>query len=87
MEEVSDSAKLRIRSRNDGVEPVVMALILGMVMVGAVACAVNGIAEPLTMRLGSVSSIAISNEEGGGVPYLWVNVKPLGSENTKSLYH
>ena len=36
-EDVSDSAKLRIRSRNEGVEPVVMALILGIVMVGDVA--------------------------------------------------
>ena len=37
VEDVSDSAKLRIRSRKEGVEPVVMALILGMVMVGEVA--------------------------------------------------
>jgi len=54
-EEVSDSAKLRIRSRKDGVEPVVIALIRGMVMVGEVACAVNGRAEPLAMRLQQVS--------------------------------
>jgi hypothetical protein len=37
VEEVSDSAKFRIRSKNDGIEPVVIALILGMVIVGAVA--------------------------------------------------
>lgn len=51
VEEVSDSAKLRITSRKEGVEPVVMALILGMVMVGDVACAVKGIAAPEEIRL------------------------------------
>jgi hypothetical protein len=48
---VSDSAKFRITSRNDGIDPVVMALILGIVMVGDVAWAVKGIAAPLEMRL------------------------------------
>ena len=51
MEEVSDSAKFRIKSKNEGVEPVVIALILGIVMVGDVACAVKGKAEPLAMSL------------------------------------
>ena len=51
VEEVSDSAKFRIKSRKEGVEPVVMALILGIVMVGAVAWAVKGMAEPLEIRL------------------------------------
>lgn len=51
LEEVSDSAKLRIMSRKDGIEPVVMALIRGIVTVGAVACAVNGIAEPSRIKL------------------------------------
>lgn len=51
VEEVSDSAKLRIKSMNDGVEPVVMALIRGIVIVGEVAWAVNGMASPLAMRL------------------------------------
>lgn len=37
LDEVSDSAKFRITSKKDGMEPVVMALILGMVMVGDVA--------------------------------------------------
>jgi hypothetical protein len=37
VELVSDSAKLSMTSRNDGVEPVVIALILGMVIVGDVA--------------------------------------------------
>lgn len=36
-EEVSDSAKFKMRSKKDGIEPVVIALILGMVIVGAVA--------------------------------------------------
>ena len=48
---VSDSAKLRITSRKDGIEPVLIALILGIVMVGDVACAVNGMAAPLEIRL------------------------------------
>lgn len=48
---VSDSAKLRITSRKDGIEPVVIALILGIVMVGDVAWAVKGIAAPAEMRL------------------------------------
>ena len=34
---VSDSAKLSIRSRKEGMEPVVMALTRGMVIVGAAA--------------------------------------------------
>lgn len=37
LEEVSDSAKFKIISRNEGMEPVVIALIRGMVTVGAVA--------------------------------------------------
>jgi hypothetical protein len=37
VELVSDSAKLRMTSRNDGVDPVVIALILGIVIVGEVA--------------------------------------------------
>jgi len=36
-EDVSDSAKFRITSRNEGMEPVVIALTRGMVMVGDVA--------------------------------------------------
>ena len=48
---VSDSAKFRITSRNDGIEPVVIAFILGMVIVGDVACAVKGMAAPVEMRL------------------------------------
>jgi hypothetical protein len=51
VDEVSDSAKFKIRSIKDGIEPVVIALILGIVMVGAVACAVNGMAAPLRIRL------------------------------------
>jgi hypothetical protein len=48
---VSDSRKLRITSRKVGTDPVVIAFTRGMVMVGEVAWAVNGMAEPLRMRL------------------------------------
>jgi hypothetical protein len=51
VDEVSDSAKLRITSRKEGIEPVVIALILGIVIVGEVACAVKGIATPFEIRL------------------------------------
>jgi hypothetical protein len=37
VDEVSDSAKFRITSTKDGIEPVVMALTRGIVMVGEVA--------------------------------------------------
>lgn len=37
VEVVSDSAKFKMTSRNDGIDPVVMALILGIVIVGEVA--------------------------------------------------
>lgn len=43
-------------SRNDGMDPVVMALILGMVIVGDAACAVKGKAEPLEINLVSIVS-------------------------------
>ena len=48
---MSLSAKLRIRSRKDGTEPVVRALTRGMVTVGGVACAVNGMAAPSRIKL------------------------------------
>lgn len=51
VDDVSDSAKLRITSKKLGIEPVVRAFTRGMVIVGEVACAVNGIAEPEDMRL------------------------------------
>jgi hypothetical protein len=51
LDEVSDSAKLRMTSRKEGIEPDVMALTRGMVMVGDVACAVNGRAVPSRIRL------------------------------------
>jgi len=51
---VSDSAKLSIMSKNEGIEPVVMAFRRGIVIVGAVACAVNGKAAPLRMSLRSL---------------------------------
>jgi hypothetical protein len=55
VEVVSDSEKLRITSRNEGMDPVVIALILGMVIVGDVAWAVKGIADPSRIRLRSIS--------------------------------
>ncbi len=51
VEVVSDSAKLSMTSRKDGIEPVVMAFTRGMVMVGDVAWAVKGSAVPSRMRL------------------------------------
>lgn len=48
---VSDSAKLRMTSKNEGIEPVVMAFTRGMVMVGEVAWAVYGKALPERIRL------------------------------------
>lgn len=54
VEDVSDSAKLRITSKKLGIEPVVRAFTRGIVIVGEVACAVNGIAEPEDMRLHNV---------------------------------
>lgn len=54
VDDVSDSAKLRITSKKLGIEPVVRAFTRGIVIVGDVACAVNGIAEPEDMRLHSV---------------------------------
>ena len=55
VEVVSDSAKFRITSRKEGMEPVVMALTRGMVIVGEVAWAVKGMALPEEIRLCSVS--------------------------------
>jgi hypothetical protein len=51
VEDVSDSAKLRITSTKEGMEPVVMALTRGIVMVGDVAWAVKGSAVPSRIRL------------------------------------
>ena len=48
---MSDSAKLRMTSRKDGIEPVVIAFIRGIVIVGDDACAVYGIAEPSAINL------------------------------------
>lgn len=48
---MSDSAKFRMRSRKDGIEPVVMAFIRGIVIVGELACAVKGNAAPDLIKL------------------------------------
>ena len=60
---VSDSAKFRITSRNEGMEPVVIAFTRGIVIVGDVACAVNGIAVPFRMRLGSASAMILTFDD------------------------
>lgn len=51
VDEVSASLMLRIKSTNDGMDPVVMALILGIVTVGDRALAVKGMALPSRIRL------------------------------------
>ena len=51
VELVSDSAKLRTTSRKLGTDPVVIALTLGMVMVGGLAWPVNGNAAPDLIKL------------------------------------
>lgn len=56
-EVVSDSRKLSMTSRKDGMEPVVIALTRGMVTVGEVAWAVNGNAAPFRIKL-SKSALA-----------------------------
>lgn len=48
---VSDSAKLSMTSRKEGIEPVVIAFTRGMVIVGDVACAVKGRASPDLIKL------------------------------------
>lgn len=53
---MSDSAKLRITSKNDGTEPVVIAFTRGMVIVGELACAVKGNAAPDLIKLFEVRS-------------------------------
>jgi hypothetical protein len=55
VELVSDSAKLSTTSRKLGTDPVVMALTLGIVMVGGLAWPVNGTAAPDLIRLGMLS--------------------------------
>ena len=51
LEDSSPSARLRTTSRKDGTDPVVIAFSLGMVTVGDVACAVNGMATPSLIKL------------------------------------
>lgn len=51
LELVSDSAKFRMRSRKDGIDPVVIAFIRGIVIVGELACAVKGNAAPDLTKL------------------------------------
>lgn len=55
VDNVSDSAKFRITSRKEGIEPVVIAFTRGIVIVGEVAWAVNGMAAPLEIKLRRIS--------------------------------
>lgn len=64
VELVSDSAKFRITSRKDGIDPVVIALILGMVIVGEVAWAVKGMAAPDEIKLHAYISCVEYNHAG-----------------------
>jgi len=66
-DEVSDSAKFKITSRKEGIEPVVIALILGIVIVGDVAWAVKGIAAPLEIRLSHLISSVLYTWSPGNV--------------------
>ena len=74
LEVVSDSAKFNMTSRKEGIEPVVIALTRGIVMVGDVACAVKGIAAPDLMRLWSTVSYRLESQ--GSNAYLWVYLNP-----------
>ncbi len=61
----------------EGMDPVVIAFIRGMVIVGEVACAVKGKAAPdLISLLGKSSAISqnISGQWAAANP--WVNLKP-----------
>lgn len=68
VEVVSDSAKFKITSRNEGIEPVVIALILGIVIVGEVACAVKGRAAPFEMRLRVICQSKLYSCRRGCIP-------------------
>lgn len=85
---LSDSAILSTTSENDGTEPVVIALIRGIVTVGELACAVNGHAAPVRIKLRKSASSHIHNEWiriKGQITDFWVNTKPELFEYTKSL--
>lgn len=64
VEDVSASSKLRMRSTKEGIEPVVMALIRGIVTVGDRALAVNGTALPSRMRLSREMSNCLPRCQG-----------------------
>ena len=57
---MSDSAKFNIASRNDGIEPVVIVLIRGRVMVGDGAWAMKGRAAPDRISLSTKVSPQIA---------------------------
>lgn len=60
---MSDSAKFKITSRNEGTDPVSIAFSRGMVIVGEVACAVKGTAAPDRINLSDpISQISPARE-------------------------
>ena len=59
---MSASSKLRMRSTNEGTDPVVMDLSFGIVTVGDLALAVKGIALPSRMRLEIVRESCYTKE-------------------------
>lgn len=75
---MSDSAKFKMTSRKEGIDPVVMAFTRGIVMVGDVAWAVKGIAAPDLISLLMIVSddellcssraYALLNEDKAGIP-------------------
>ena len=70
LEVASDSAKFNMTSRKEGIDPVVIALSRGIVMVGDVAWAVKGSAAPDLMRLWSTIRYRLQHD---GFQYI-----PLG---------
>ena len=57
-------------------DPVVIALTLGMVIVGEEAWAVKGMAAPDLMRLQQLISVSEDNGCSKLIAYAWVNLKP-----------
>lgn len=69
---------LRITSRKDGLDPVVIALIREMVRLGGLAWAVKGTAAPERIKL--FRSCQSASQEREKRLYLCVNWKPDGAE-------
>lgn len=83
---------LSTTSENDGTDPVVIALIRGIVTVGELACAVKGHAASVRIKLrrSASSHYTQSKEQSKArvkelITNFWVNAKPELFEYTKSL--